>query len=88
MAKYPVWKKGDKVRIVNSTASPSSLTREFAERQRQGIVTERNPRREKGDKPTYTVKVRHASTPDWYDVSYREWNYYTFSATDLAKWGA
>lgn len=88
MARYPVWKKGDKVKLIDCThPSSTSHLRDLVRSARQAIVVERRERAHRDSPPSYQVKVRETATDAWYD-EYREWNYYVVNATDVVKWGS
>lgn len=77
--RYPIFHKRQKVAILASTYRPTSETREFAEKKRQGIILERTRNRRQA--PRYTVSVRRNA---YWGGSYRE--RFTFNANDLVPW--
>lgn len=78
--RYPLFKKGQKVRIIDSTLSPSPKTVEFARRKRQGKICHRRYRI-RNSRPVYDVIVSETG----YLVG-RITNRYSFYATDLEPW--
>lgn len=85
MDRYPVYKKGDKVKIVGSTLSPNRSTLRLVERGRQAIIIGRRARR-RGEAPSYNVQVKIYQPADSWNYSDYYYDSFAFNATDLEKW--